>query len=336
VYWFKLVLIVGAGLLAAAIAAGFLGRFHPAFDSFAHFRLHLAVALALAAFALAAFDVVREGIVGLALAIGAFVATPGTAANDLLNAPARAAATIPDRPVYRLLQYNARFDNKTPEELLRLVARYRPDVVTMEEVSTHWRARIASLSASYPHQLICDTRSRVGGVAILSRRPFADDGANACLDEGSLGIAAIDFGGQTANVAALHLHWPWPYPQMEQVGLLSESLATLGETAILAGDFNAARWSATVRAVELASGLDLAGSVGPTWLARQLPPALRPYAGLGIDHILAGPRIKIHSLARGDFIGSDHLPVLFEFSIEPPPLGPDAREIVSTGSPSAG
>ena len=41
-------------VLSVALVAGFFGTLHPAFDSFAHFRVHLAVLMALCALPLLA------------------------------------------------------------------------------------------------------------------------------------------------------------------------------------------------------------------------------------------------------------------------------------------
>ena len=76
-------------------------------------------------------------------------------------------------PVYRLLQLNLRFDNRTPEKVLSLIGRVQPDVITLNEVSAMWSRELAADigDLSLSHRL--HGRNGVGGVAILSRRPFA-------------------------------------------------------------------------------------------------------------------------------------------------------------------
>lgn len=58
------------------------------------------------------------------------------------------------------------------------------------------------------------------------------------------------------------------------------------------------------------------GPSGPTWLYRQLPEFLR-FAGLPIDRIFARGDVRVHSVETLDSVGSDHLPVMVEFSLEP-------------------
>src|SRR5690606_10386601 len=116
---------------------------------------------------------------------------------------------------------------------------------------------------------------------------------------------------------ALHLGWPWPFGQDRQVERLRPALATIGDRAILAGDFNATPWSHSVRSVAEAGGLRLAGRVGPTWLDRRLPDWLRPLVGLPIDHVMVKGGVLADPPQRLPWAGSDHLPVLLDFSLLP-------------------
>ena len=83
----------------------------------------------------------------------------------------------------------------------------------------------------------------------------------------------------------------------------------------LAGDLNAATWSAAVRRIEAASGLTHVAGIGPSWLDRRLPDALRAYVGLPIDQVFAKGDMVILSAKTLESVGSDHLPVLVEFSL---------------------
>jgi endonuclease/exonuclease/phosphatase (EEP) superfamily protein YafD len=338
--WLPAFLLTIAVAISIPLVLGFLNRWHPAFDSLSHFRLHLAALLGVAALVLLATRLRIEGAVVLALAVGAFVVTPGTYAYLMLNSSAEASRGPKDAATYRLMHFNARFDNSQPEKFLSLIARTRPDVVLVNEVSALWRERLGALSAAYPHRIVCDSRGVVGGVAILSRRPFAEGSEPECLDGGTLAVARLDFGGQPVDVAALHLYWPWPFEQPGQVGRIAGRLAELPETALLAGDFNTVRWSQTFRNIASAARMRDAGPVGPSWLPRYLPDGLRRMAGLGIDHVLAGSAIELVGLERLGDAGSDHLPVLTEFSIRDAGVGDDepthvVRERAPPAAPNA-
>jgi endonuclease/exonuclease/phosphatase (EEP) superfamily protein YafD len=322
---FRIIVPLATLAIAAFLSLSFLGRLHPAFDSIAHFRGHLAVLLGLAAMLLLLIGFWKEAILALVLAAAALSSISSSfPLPGLAKVHAAFGPQDETRAVYRLLQMNLRFDNQMPEKVLSLIGRTQPDVVTLNEVSTKWIAPLDRLSAAYPHRVICPGRSRIGGVAILSRRPFETDPPANCDGGGSLAIASFNFGGQTVTVAALHLAWPWPSDQWAQIDLLSEALGTLIGTAILAGDFNATGWSVSAGRVAEAGGLTPVQSIGATWLHRKLPKALRPWIGLPIDHVMAKGNVIVHSARVQDDAGSDHLPILVEFSLLAPAPGEEA------------
>ena len=132
-----------------------------------------------------------------------------------------------------------------------------------------------------------------------------------------MAVATVDFGGSPVEIVALHLSWPWPREDRRQMPALAPALAELGPRAILGGDFNASWWSARVRKIMDLGGLELAGRGGSTWLHRRLPDALRPWIGLPIDHVLAKGGVITLAHRRGGDVGSDHLPVIFDFALLP-------------------
>lgn len=300
--------------LSAALLAGFFGALHPAFDSFAHFRIHLSVLTALLALPLLASSYRLQAVAVLLFAI-ASLATTASALPRLW--PQQAVAKPADRIVYTLLQMNLRFDNPTPKKVLSLIGRTNPDVITLDEVSGMWTRELGYITSAYPYRILCPYPNGIFGVALLSRRPFAAGTAPHCEQRGAMATATIDFGGTGVDVAAIHLSWPWPREQYWQIGELSEPLAALGETAIMAGDCNAVPWSAAVRRVASLGGLTVMPSAGPTWIHRKLPDFIRRFAGLPIDQVFSKGGVTILSSTRLEGDGSDHLPVLVEFSLRP-------------------
>jgi endonuclease/exonuclease/phosphatase (EEP) superfamily protein YafD len=122
-------------------------------------------------------------------------------------------------------------------------------------------------------------------------------------------------GGRSVEIGALHLHWPWPFSQSYQIDNITPLLTAMPETSILSGDLNATPWSAASARIADASGMKAAGPTGPTWLYRMLPEFLR-FAGLPLDRIFAKGEVAVHSVTKLEAVGSDHLPVLVEFSLE--------------------
>lgn len=297
------------------LIAGFFGAWHPAFDSFAHFRMHLAVATGLSALPALSLGYWKEASLSIALGLGAFataVSFPATLVLGQVNA-----AVKTNQATYRLLHVNARFDNATPEKLLSLIGRTRPDIVAVNEVSPIWMAQLERISAAYPYSIFCEPQSPIGPAAILSRRPFAAGGEGACFESGAMATAEIDLGGRSVTVAAMHLKWPWPFSQARQIDRLSGPLAQLGETALAAGDFNATPWSNAVARIIDAGGLDRVSGSTPTWLSRRLPVSWRQWIGLPIDHVLRKGSVTVHSVSIQEDVGSDHAPLLVQFSLDP-------------------
>ena len=296
--------------VSVALVAGFFGALHPAFDSFAHFRVHLAVLMAFCALPLLATTFRLQAAAALLLAVAAFATT-----MSARPWPVQAVAKPADQIVYTLLQMNLRYDNPTPKKVLSLIGRTNPDVITLDEVSAMWTTELGYISSAYPYRILCPYPNGIFGVALLSRRPFAASTEPRCERRGAMAIATVDFGGIGVDVAAIHLSWPWPREQYWQIGELTQSLSSLGETAIMAGDCNAVPWSAAVRRVASLGGLTVMPSAGPTWIYIKLPDFLRRFAGLPIDQVFSKGAVMVHSATRLEDTGSDHLPVLVEFSL---------------------
>jgi endonuclease/exonuclease/phosphatase (EEP) superfamily protein YafD len=312
--YIQLLAISLPGLISLPLIAGFFGEVHPAFDSFAHFRAHLAVLLAVSALAPLAVGFWKEAAAAVVLALAALSTTAVDLPIPGLGAVA-ADQRPDDRAIYRLLQLNLLFNNPEPEKALSVIGRTQPDVITLNEVSEMWQARLEPLAASYPYRLFCMSPRRIGGVAILSRRPFVSDARPYCFSNGRYAVARIDLGGSVIDVASLHLNWPWPYDQAGEIEQVASEFSGLSDDTLLAGDFNAVGWSAAVTHVMEAGGFVRVPPIGPTWLGYSLPAALRDYVGLPIDHVLAKGLVQVHSVAKAGDAGSDHAPVLVEFSV---------------------
>jgi endonuclease/exonuclease/phosphatase (EEP) superfamily protein YafD len=87
----------------------------------------------------------------------------------------------------------------------------------------------------------------------------------------------------------------------------------------VAGDFNAVSWSAAVTDMAKAGGLDIVDPIGASWFYRKAPEWLRSWLGLEIDHVMVKGGIVVHSARILEDVGSDHAPVLIEFSLAPQP-----------------
>ncbi|NVM41793.1 endonuclease/exonuclease/phosphatase family protein [Ochrobactrum intermedium] len=317
-------LLLAAVALSVPLVLGFLGAVHPALDSFSHFRAHIAALLAVLTLPLLFTGMRREAAMLLLFAVMALSTTIG-AARDFLSGSTGAQADEQAGARYSLVQINLREDNPEPKRILQMIAREKPDVITYEEASDQWTKWLTILQGSYPYHLNCADDPNTWGVGILSKRPFSEEAQTACVGDGLLAIAPINFGGTTVHVAALHFSWPWPRWQPHQLRYIEPELQKLNGPLIIAGDFNAAPWSNAVRRVEYASGARHLTGIGGTWMTHLLPVTLAPYIGLPIDQILVSPEIGGAKVSAREDAGSDHLPVRLEFSV-PPPVRPPEEE----------
>lgn len=298
-----------------ALAAGYFGFLHPAFDSLGHFRFHFLLASLVAAFMLAVAGSRR---------IATVIASLTTLALVLHLMPThfvRESQRPAEGARYRLMQMNVRFDNQSTKDVLRVLARLQPDIVALQEVTNRWVGEFETIKAAYPYQLRCQARGKVGGVMIVSRRPFVDHAANSCGDAAGLVLQAIDLNGRVVLAGSIHLFWPWPHKQADHIATMAqifEKAKLSGLPIALGGDFNAATWSHAV--TQIAD--DLGGSAlrypGGSWAPQELPNWTKSTIGLPIDNFIVKNLIT-GVVDKGGFDGSDHLPLLLEFSL---PAGP--------------
>jgi endonuclease/exonuclease/phosphatase (EEP) superfamily protein YafD len=286
---FRLIVLAALTGIAAALSFGYLGRLHPALDSFSHFRVHLAGLLLILVPVLLLVRLRIEAL--FAVLLGGL--TLGTTLWEGAGAtPAHASGAVAG-PVYKVLHLNVYYRNERQDAVLSLIGEVRPDVVMLNEVSARWHEKIRLLEGAYPYTLICPKPDDLGGTAILSRRPFATGFHPQCGARGDVAHLRYDFGGPTA---------------------------------IIAGDLNSAPWSYSARSLADAAGARILRGLGSTYLHRIAPDWLRRTIGLPIDHVMvkgAVVPVKLQTIEGGN---SDHLPVLFEFTLLPEEKPAEVRQ----------
>lgn len=302
----RLILVL-AGALAAGSAfvlvAGFAAPLHPFFDSFAHFRLHMAAALGLAAVLHLAARAWRAALACAGLAV-AGIALLGPARPDSV-----AIQSMPT-PDWSLLQFNMLFSNTRPGAVVDLLRERNFDVVTLQEVSQRLLPVIDALADDYPVRHVCRAHG-VAGVAVLSRFPLAEGESLGCGGERGVAWARVETPDGPITVASLHLHWPYPFGQAKQIETLTPVLERLPRPVLLAGDFNAAPWSHAVALVAEATDTRVAPGLRLSLQLPGLPSWLAPFARLPIDHALAAPDMSVLGWRSLPHTGSDHSPLLF-------------------------
>lgn len=313
-------------MASLAIVAGFFASWHPALDSFSHLRVYLSVLMGAGSLGLLFTQYRREALLALVFAIGSFATT-----RDTMNGAMLPIADMPhaERTSYSLLQLNLLFNHPEPRALLQLLAKEQPDIITLQEVSSHWLPWLDILQGSYPYQKICKDYPGSWGVAILTKRPFEGGQDGVCVGDGILALTNINMGGTILTVGAVHLSWPWPFKQPMQMDYITPSLKQLDGTLILSGDFNATPWSAVMRNIAQLTGTYLVPGFGATWLTNMLPSSWVKVLGLQIDNMLISGDVMVlqaETLQADDF---DHLPLLLRFTL--PVMPSPSDEVPETG-----
>lgn len=271
-------------IVALALLASFAGALHPAGDSLAVFRPVLAVLLLIGAWSL------PKGW-RLAVSLAALAAL----------VPILWSLHSSGVPGGRLVVYqkNLLFTLTDPAPLVTDITDSGADIVMLEEVSARNRAVPGLLIGVYPHQHICDAHT-VGGVAILSRHPFAVP--PECAGPRGYASARIATPAGEVTAAVLHLHWPYPFGQAAHVRQLLPVLEGLPRPVVVAGDFNMVPWGHATRAIAHATGTDRVGPLRESFRLKQLYP-------MAIDHVLM-PRGWAGRAEMRPRLGSDHRGIL--------------------------
>lgn len=308
----------------AIVAA--LGFIYPAMDLFNHIQPVLFLGL-LALLAGSPVLVRFRTLRALALSIAAtgFVASGIIYVPELVNGLVPRTAVEQGERIYRLMTFNVFGRNEEPRSIVANVEAVDPDIVALQEYSPGVRSVVHPLlSETYPHFQYCAGGERAF-VGLYSRLPFEPLDADAC----SASIMSTDRtariivrfqteDGPEFSLATTHNDWPAPVTrQAEQFATLGEALSTVEPPLILVGDFNSTPWSYALRGFVGTAGLTRHTYNLPTfptlWYYLRDWRAMFPI--LPIDHVMTRGAIAIHDLRTGAPSGSDHLPIIVDFSV---------------------
>lgn len=301
---------VGAAAFIAGVltVAGFGDPWHRLFEIAASFRVLYAVGLGVAALVflvarhlllcvLSALFALVNGAVLLPLHIAADTASPGAAS-------------------YRAVAFNCNKANRLYGPARDWIRRTRPDFFAIFECTDAWARELAALDDEYPHQ-ITETREDSFGISLRSRHLLHGARAVRLGPTGLASLAAeVELGGARLTILATHPLPPtsdryWD-SRNRQLWDVAAWLAARDGPAILLGDLNCVSWSPPVRRVCRQGRMNDARrgfGVCATWPA--------PFAPLGcpIDHCLVSPEIHVRGFRTGPNLGSDHLPIVVDFTL---------------------
>lgn len=302
----KLIATVAACLILIApaiVAVAALGRIeHPAADLLVQFSapaLVATVAFTLSLWVLRLYPAASvASLVSLSLLI----------ANWPQWFPSKAAAEV--GPSLSLYSANLWVYNQDMKALARSIERADADILVLVELGLTGREQADLLFAAYPHRLYAGHGDHPAKSAIISRYPLHPV-QGPKHRETVAAVADTPLGPVT--VVGAHMTRPWPFQppvnQVKQVDQLSDLRRSLSGPVIMAGDFNAVSHGRIGRQIKADMALIPAPAFPGTFPAK-LPSVL----GMTIDHVWYTPDLALTARRLGQANGSDHRPVIVQFS----------------------
>jgi endonuclease/exonuclease/phosphatase (EEP) superfamily protein YafD len=300
---------IGVGLLVATLF-GLLGRLFWLLDLFAHFRVqYMQICLVLIGLALwkrwnrRAVALVLLAVFNYAFVLPLYFGKP---------------APVTEKPTRAMLM-NLNALNGNTEQVMKAISDADPDILLLEEVTTKWEREFETLHDRYPHR-IAQARNDCFGIMLLSKLPLSR-GEILSIGEANLPTIATTIHTPSGEVFFIGTH-PLPpigksYSDLrnKQLQALPELVGKQKHPVLLIGDLNASPWSAHFKTLVKESGLknSMKGfGFQPTW------PANLPFLRIPLDHALHAPQIGVHNRMVGGDIGSDHFPLIVDFTVGTP------------------
>jgi endonuclease/exonuclease/phosphatase (EEP) superfamily protein YafD len=288
---------------------GFFGHFWWIFDITSHFRVQYCVILTL--FALL-FLVGRKywqtGIAGGGALINFFLIVPLSFGGAIVAS---------EKVSVRVLKINLQITNTAYDKVKNLIQSTAPDVLILEEYDEVWRKNLDDALNDYPFSAV-STWKNGWGIGLFSRLPM--EKAEARLIEASpmpFVTGEIIVEGKPVTLFGSHLQDPTTSVRANvrniQLSGLAQVVKEIQNPVILLGDLNISPWSPHFKDFIEESGLD--ESRKKTGLRLTWPTNFFPLK-TSIDHCLSSAGVLIHSVTLGPDIGSDHYPVVVDFSVQ--------------------
>lgn len=220
----------------------------------------------------------------------------------------------PDAPIVRLYSANLYYLNDDVAAIRASIEEADADVVVLIELGRDAAGRIDEVLEGYPHRAASmrmdqtrgPSRSVIGSRWPLTALPDQPDGLHAVATVAQTPLGRL-------NVVGAHLTRPWPF--QEQWGQISQTMALqavaegMEGPVIVAGDFNSVSSARIGKQIRRDLGLHPAPGFPGTW-----PASLPTPLGITIDQVYASPDLAFVSRRLGRATGSDHRPVVTEFT----------------------
>ena len=304
---------------------GFLGQVWWVFDLASHFRLqYFIVLVVLVMFFIKAKKWKSTGV-GLFFGVANFILI--SPYIGIMNS-----VIEEDKSEIRILSMNLSHTNSSYKKAKLLIRKTQPNVLVLQELSNSWENALGETLGKFPYSakfpentmddvvfplpsfLIPKEKLFIGLFSHLPFERFIKDQSDDFLNSYIRG--SFKFKEKIFTLFGVHLVSPVGKYRTDlrnkQLASLAEEIQKNNQPTVVVGDFNITPWSSYFEEFIQKTGLrDTRKGLGvyPTWLS-QFPPLSIP-----IDHGLTSNGIKVGSFSLGSSFGSDHLPIILDFSV---------------------
>jgi endonuclease/exonuclease/phosphatase (EEP) superfamily protein YafD len=304
---------------------GFFGQLWWVFDLASHFRLQYFMVLVVLVVFFVKSKKWKSTGVGIVFGV----------ANYMLISPYIgniSSVTEEGQSEIRILSMNLSHANSSYEKAKLLIRKTQPSVLVLQELSNSWENELGETLEKFPYSAKLPEHTMFGidfpllkfltpkeklFIGLFSHLPFErimiDRSDNFPI---SYIRGSFKFKENIFTLFGVHLVSPVGKYRTnlrnKQLASLAEEIQNNNQPTVVVGDFNITPWSQYFEEFIQKTRLrDTRKGLGfyPTWLA-QFPPLAIP-----IDHGLTSNGIKVGSFSLGSSFGSDHLPVILDFSL---------------------
>lgn len=332
----RLAIGLGAFGLSAMAVLALLGFLNPTLDLLNHAQLVLfGGTILVASIAILAFPRGLWRVATLMAAVTGFVASSAIVVPEMISSLAPDAPAPSDgRRVIKLMTHNLFGLNYDMDLVTSAILREDPDIIALQEYFGGQASELhPQISGRYPFYARCKGGKRAN-IGLYAKFPFTESMSSGACPEDAYGTQRTahiiaDFtldSGEHFTIVTTHLDWPVPTErQRTELVELTEAISEVDGPMMLVGDFNSTPWSYTLRSFEADAGLtrhtrNLVTFPATWYYLRAWRPTL-PI--LPLDHAMSRGEVAVHAVRVGPRTGSDHLPVIIEFSLpEGPALSP--------------
>ena len=302
------ILVVLTSILGLLTLGGFFGRLWWILDTMSHFRLQYCIILATFTILFVIWEKYRQAVLaGVFACFNFFLIVPFILATQITQATS---------PTIKILNINLYVANTDYQKAFSLIDESDADLIVLEEFDKTWRRELKDISKKYPFSIVSSWKNG-WGIGVFSRTPFIK------TETGPIGsspipyvLGKINLVNQQFTLIGTHLQDPMTDVRTDvrnrQLTSLSKLVQKTEGPVIVLADLNITPWSPYFKDFLKQAGLKNSRhglGIKPTWPTHFFP-LLIP-----IDHCLASQEINVQSLRTGPNIGSDHYPVIVEFSI---------------------